>query len=71
MLPAPALVDWAATAGERGSGTNLVRTATGGLLGVAYGVALPWFLTGTYWLVGVAVGYGGLTALGLWLRRRE
>lgn len=71
LLPAPALVDWAVTASGERSGRNAVRTATGALLGIAYGVALPWvLLDGTYWLVGVAVVYGGLAALGLWSTRR-
>ncbi|WP_135305736.1 DUF2085 domain-containing protein [Haloarcula amylovorans] len=66
--PLPALVDWAATTFTDRRGTNTVRTATGGLLGLAYGLAVPWFLT--TWqlrLAAIAVSYGGLAAAGLWL----
>lgn len=66
--PLPALVDWAVTTVTERRGTNAVRTATGGLLGVAYGLALPWVLT--TWrpaLLAIAVGYGALAAAGLWL----
>ncbi len=67
LFPLPALADWAVTTlGER-RGTNARRTATGALLGVAYGLALPWFLTTRRpLLLAVAVGYASLAALGLW-----
>jgi uncharacterized membrane protein len=70
--PAPALVDWAATTlGER-VGTNGVRTVTGALLGLAYGVAAVQFLTDPRaWLVGIAVVYGILAVLGLWVADTE
>jgi uncharacterized membrane protein len=64
--PAPALADWAVTTFTDRRGHNAVRTATGGLLGLAYGVALPWVLTtATMWPVAVAVGYGTTAAVGL------
>ncbi|MFC6974868.1 DUF2085 domain-containing protein [Halomicroarcula sp. GCM10025709] len=64
--PAPALADWAVTTVTDRRGHNAVRTATGALLGVAYGVALPWVLTtATIWPVAVAVGYGTAAAVGL------
>jgi len=70
LLPAPALVDWAATATGDRRGHNAVRTGTGTLLGLAYGLALPWFLADFRpWLLGVAAGYGGLAAAGLWITR--
>ena len=64
--PAPALVDWAVTTlGDR-RGHNAGRTLTGILLGLAYGLAVPWFLTERpLWLVGVAVAYGAFAAIGL------
>ncbi|MBX0295566.1 DUF2085 domain-containing protein [Haloarcula nitratireducens] len=64
--PLPALVDWALTTLTDRRGKNAVRTATGGLLGLAYGLAVPWFLT--TWrpgLAAVAVGYGTLALVGL------
>ncbi|MBV0924337.1 DUF2085 domain-containing protein [Halomicroarcula limicola] len=64
--PLPALVDWALTTFTGHRGRNTVRTATGGLLGLAYGLAVPWFLT--TWqprLAAVAVGYGTLALVGL------
>jgi len=70
FLPAPALTDWAATAAGERRGHNAVRTGTGTLLGFAYGLALPGFLTDPrLWLLGVAAGYGGLAAAGLWVTR--
>ncbi|WP_218927210.1 hypothetical protein [Halosimplex pelagicum] len=42
---------------------NAVRTASGALLGLGYGVAVPWFLTARpAWLLAVAAGYGGVAA---------
>lgn len=66
--PAPALLDWAVTTLGSRRGHNAVRTATGALLGVGYGVAVASFLTDPRpWLVAVAAVYGGLAAAGLWL----
>ncbi|WP_123537087.1 DUF2085 domain-containing protein [Halosimplex salinum] len=64
--PAPALVDWAATTFTDRRGSNAVRTGSGVLLGLGYGVAVPWFLTDRpLWLIGVAAGYGGVAAAAL------
>ncbi|WP_436925887.1 DUF2085 domain-containing protein [Halosimplex amylolyticum] len=61
--PAPALVDWAVTTFTRRRGSNALRTASGALLGLGYGVAVPWFLTDRpLWLLGVAAVYGGVAA---------
>jgi len=66
--PAPALVDWVATTLGARRGHNGARTATGALLGAGYGVAIPWFLADPeLWLAGVALCYGALAAVGLWL----
>jgi hypothetical protein len=44
-------------------GDNAVRTASGALLGLGYGVAVPWVLTARpLWLLAVAAGYGGVAA---------
>lgn len=61
--PAPALADWMVTTYGDRAGTNGVRSATGALLGVAYGVAVPWFLA-TYrpWVIAVGACYGGVAA---------
>jgi uncharacterized membrane protein len=68
--PLPALLDWAVTTFTDRRGHNAVRTATGAALGVAYGLAVPWFLTtATTWLVAVALCYGAAAAVGLWLSR--
>jgi len=70
--PAPALLDWAVTTFTDRRGSNAVRTASGLLLGSAYGVAVPWFLTERLpWLLAVALCYGGVAAVLLaWSRRR-
>ncbi|ELZ28228.1 hypothetical protein C475_05465 [Halosimplex carlsbadense 2-9-1] len=61
--PAPALADWAVTTFTLRRGSNAVRTASGALLGLGYGVAVPWFLTERpLWLLAVAAGYGGVAA---------
>ena len=58
---APALLDWAVTALTERRGSNAVRTASGLLLGSAYGVAVPWFLTDRPpWLFAVGLCYGGV-----------
>ncbi|WP_415379043.1 DUF2085 domain-containing protein [Halosimplex sp. TS25] len=62
--PAPALVDWAATTFTDRRGSNALRTVSGALLGLGYGVAVPWFLIGRpLWLLGVAAVYGGIAAV--------
>lgn len=53
-------------------GSNAVRTASGALLGLGYGVAVPWFLTARpLWLLAVAAGYGGVAAALLVRSRSE
>lgn len=70
--PAPALVDWAVTTFTPRRGSNAVRTASGALLGLGYGVAVPWFLTARpLWLLAVAAGYGGVAAALLVRSRTE
>ena len=70
--PAPALLDWAVTTFTDRRGSNAVRTASGLLLGSAYGVAVPWFLTEQpLWLFAVGLCYGGVTAVLLAFSRRE
>lgn len=63
--PLPALLDWARTAGaDAPSGSNPVRTATGALLGIAYGLGLVALLAGHDWRVlAVGLGYGALAAV--------
>lgn len=46
VLPAPALVDWVLTTFTDRRGYNAVRTATGALLGYAYGSGLGFLLSG-------------------------
>lgn len=46
ILPLPALLDWTLTAWLDHRGWNAVRTATGGLLGFAYGSGLVHVATG-------------------------
>ncbi len=71
VLPAFALVDWARTAFTPATGSNPVRTVSGALLGIGYGIGLLKFLT-TFdaRLLAIAVVYGGLAAGLLALDRR-
>lgn len=46
LLPIPALVDWSVTAFTSRAGYNPVRTATGLLLGYAYGLGLSHLFAG-------------------------
>lgn len=68
VLPAPALIDWAVTTFSDRGGYNLVRTVTGALLGVGYGLGLATLLSGRILPV-VAIGllYGLLAGIGLTL----
>lgn len=63
-LPAFALVDWAATTFRSATGTNRARTATGTLLGLAYGLG-AWVLLvdGELWVLSVGLAYGAIAAL--------
>lgn len=65
VLPLGALLDWAATAFTPRRGSNLVRTTTGVLLGVAYGLGLvALFLEGELVVFAIGLGYA-LVAGGL------
>ncbi|AGN01459.1 hypothetical protein L593_07570 [Salinarchaeum sp. Harcht-Bsk1] len=72
VLPLPALLDWTVTrVGDR-SGSNSVRTATGALLGYAYGVGLvALFLDGDLRVSAIGAGYGLLAGALLWRRERS
>lgn len=62
VLPLPALVDWRLTVGDR-RGANPVRTATGALLGYAYGLGLPWLLFGgNVAVLAIGIAYAAATA---------
>lgn len=68
--PLPALVDWTATTFTPRLGSNWVRTATGGLLGYAYGVGLARLgLGGDLWVLAVGVLYGAAALALLWVAR--
>ena len=71
VLPAFALVDWARTAFTPATGSNPVRTVSGALLGIGYGIGVLEFLT-TFdaRLLAIAAVYGGLAAGLLALDRR-
>ncbi|MFC7071662.1 DUF2085 domain-containing protein [Halovenus rubra] len=44
LLPLPALIDWSVTHLLAPEGSNTVRTITGGLLGIGYGIGLGYVL---------------------------
>ncbi|MFB6138661.1 MAG: DUF2085 domain-containing protein [Halobacteriaceae archaeon] len=59
VLPAPALLDWTATAFTDRAGLNPVRTATGALLGAGYGLGLGrLFVAGDVRVLAVGLAYG-------------
>lgn len=69
-LPLPALVDWAATAFTDRSGWNPVRTATGALLGYAYGVGLATlFLGDDLWVLAIGAAYALAAGFLLFVRQ--
>lgn len=70
-LPLPALLDWARTAFTTHRGSNPVRTATGAMLGYAYGVGLILLLLrGRLVVLAIGAAYG-LTAAALLVRQRR
>ncbi|MFB6233063.1 MAG: DUF2085 domain-containing protein [Haloarculaceae archaeon] len=71
LLPLCALADWTVTAFTGLNGYNSVRTLTGSLLGVAWGLGLARLvLSGDLVVVPVGLAYGSLAALLLWIRER-
>lgn len=73
ILPAAALLDWAVTTFTQRAGLNAVRTATGGLLGYAYGLGLARLAGFDLRVLAVGVAYGVVAAalLALAARRDE
>ncbi|WP_096391647.1 DUF2085 domain-containing protein [Halopenitus persicus] len=70
VLPLAALVDWSLTAGRPDAGSNRVRTATGLLLGIAYGLGLHRLLLGDdRRVLLIGVGYAAVVAVALWFHR--
>lgn len=61
FFPAFALLDWTVTTFTTIGGRNGLRTGTGMLLGIAYGLGL-WLLLvdGVIWVSLVGLGYGGV-----------
>lgn len=67
LLPLPALVDWSVTQFLQSDGSNTVRTLTGGLLGIGYGLGLGTLLVerdATVVLIGLV--YGLAAGVALW-----
>jgi len=71
VLPSPALLDWSASALFDGDGSNPRRTATGALLGYAYGLGLMHLFDGRFVVLLVGLGYGLAAATLLTLHRRR
>ncbi|GAB3689832.1 hypothetical protein GCM10028857_25670 [Salinarchaeum chitinilyticum] len=72
LLPAPALVEWTATRFTPRRGYNAVRTATGLLLGYAYGLGAVLFLgRGDRRVLLVGLGYGIVAFVLLTIRERR
>jgi uncharacterized membrane protein len=72
VVPLPALVDWTLTRFTPRAGHNLVRTATGLLLGYGYGLGLvALLLRGDLRVLAIGAGYGLLSAALLWHRDRD
>lgn len=62
-VPLAALAEWAATTFTDRRGTNPVRTATGAMLGYAYGIGLvELFLRHELAVLAIGVGYGIVAA---------
>lgn len=74
FLPLPALVDWTVTHFGTTEGWNAVRTLTGFLLGVGYGLGLGHLLLGgDLFVLAIGAGYGLLAGslLAVHQRRRS
>lgn len=74
VLPAPALVDWILTTFTDRRGYNAVRTASGALLGYAYGSGLGLILRGVLLpllLIGICYGIVAVILLIAHERRQE
>ncbi len=70
VFPVPALFDWWLSITGLFEGWNPLRTLTGGLLGVAYGLGLGIFLgQGELWILGVGLLYGVTAGSLLYLYR--
>ncbi len=63
VLPAFALIDWARSAFTARKGTNAVRTLTGLLLGIAYGIGITFLMSPARWSA-LAVGAGYIVVAG-------
>lgn len=71
VLPAFALFDWVVTTFSARTGVNAVRTATGALLGYAYGLGLVLFVTTLdVRVLAVGAGYGVVAGALLLVARR-
>lgn len=57
LLPGPALVDWTVTSLTDRRGYNVVRTATGALLGYGYGLGLARLASGDVRVLGIGAAY--------------
>jgi uncharacterized membrane protein len=68
ICPLPALVDWLLTTFTSRRGSNLVRTATGALLGYGYGLGLVYLLRGhVFPTLSVALTYTLLAGTSLYV----
>lgn len=67
LLPLPALIDWTVTQVWMRHGLNAVRTLTGGLLGIGYGIGVGYVLVEREFAV-VIIGaiYAVAAGLALW-----
>ncbi len=69
LLPLPALLEWTTTTVGSHPGRNPIRTATGLLLGYAYGIGLTLLLIdGDLRIIAVGFFYAGIAGSLLWRR---
>jgi len=71
LFPLPALLEWTATRFTPRRGYNAVRTATGLLLGYAYGVGAVRLFDGDLRVLLVGFCYGAVAAILLVIRERR